>query len=425
LKNKQAIYLLFAANSVSGFSQGISIIAIPWYFSNVINQPSVFGYVYFSITFISLFWGIYAGSLIDRYNRRNIFIANSVAGCLIILSIALSGFMLGSVPAALVAVAFATTFFIFNIHYPNLYAFCQEISDPKDYSRITSYIEIQGQVTTALAGAVAGILLTGTEEGHLNMLGFHLDVAFQMAPWTIKEILVLDGSTYIVAIILILLIRFTPVQYREPDYTSVANRVRTGLQYLRRNPMLLIFGITSYAIFITILVLIFFLLPVYIDSHLNGQADVYGAAEMYFAIGSVGAGIAVNYIFRNTTTVKAIIIMTLTATAIYFIYIFNTYIPLFYMLYFLLGMSNAGTRVMRMTYLLNHVPNDIIGRASSVLNVAGVFFRLLFIIVCATPFFMNNNNVVWAFLMFGCFTMLSAIVLIINYSNMIGAPTYR
>ena len=42
MKNKQAIILLFAANIISGLAQGISMIAIPWYFVKIVAKPEVF-----------------------------------------------------------------------------------------------------------------------------------------------------------------------------------------------------------------------------------------------------------------------------------------------------------------------------------------------------------------------------------------------
>ena len=38
---------------------------------------------------------------------------------------------------------FGLTMFNYNIHYPNLYAFVQEITDKKHYGKINSYIEVQ------------------------------------------------------------------------------------------------------------------------------------------------------------------------------------------------------------------------------------------------------------------------------------------
>jgi len=85
MKNKQAILLLFLSNIISGLAQGISMIAIPWYFIEIVDMPEFFAVSYLLITFSTLFWGIYAGSLIDRYSRKKIFIlTNFVCGFIII-----------------------------------------------------------------------------------------------------------------------------------------------------------------------------------------------------------------------------------------------------------------------------------------------------------------------------------------------------
>ena len=47
-----------------------------------------------------------------------------------------------------VVFVFGITIFNYNIHYPNLYAFGQEITEPKNYGKLNSYIEVQGQVTS-------------------------------------------------------------------------------------------------------------------------------------------------------------------------------------------------------------------------------------------------------------------------------------
>ena len=98
MKNKRAIILLFIANIISGLAQGISMIAIPWYFVEVVSRPEVFASAYIVITFLTLFWGLYAGTLVDRYSRKKLFIiVNFISGSLI-ASIAFYGFHLQYLP---------------------------------------------------------------------------------------------------------------------------------------------------------------------------------------------------------------------------------------------------------------------------------------------------------------------------------------
>ena len=174
MKNKKAIGLLFVANIISGFAQGISMIAIPWYFADILDMGETYAKAYAILTFVSLFWGLYSGTLIDRYSRKKMFLYSNLACAFIIGSIALYGMSCGQTPWILVMAVFGTTMFHYNVHYPNLYAFGQEITEPKNYAKLNAYIEIQGQSTSIFAGAFAAILLAGTKNGILNLLGFKI-----------------------------------------------------------------------------------------------------------------------------------------------------------------------------------------------------------------------------------------------------------
>ena len=167
MKNRQAISLLFLANIISGIAQGISMVAIPWYFVKIVSRPDFFANSYLIITFLTLFWGIYAGTLIDRYSRKNLFIVINIVCGLSIGIIALYGFQVAPLTDFLVILVFGITIFNYNIHFPNLYAFGQEITEPKNYGKLNSYIEVQGQATSVLAGAFAALLLTGTKNNRL------------------------------------------------------------------------------------------------------------------------------------------------------------------------------------------------------------------------------------------------------------------
>ena len=55
MKNIETIRLLFAANIISGLAQGITMVAIPWYFIKIVNAPEKFTTAYLVITFLTLF----------------------------------------------------------------------------------------------------------------------------------------------------------------------------------------------------------------------------------------------------------------------------------------------------------------------------------------------------------------------------------
>lgn len=395
------------------------MIAIPWYFANMLGMASLFGYIYLGATFVSLFWGLYAGSLIDKFNRKNIFLINSIVGFIVLSTVSIIGHSsIDGLHYLYAAMVFVITFFIFNIHYPNLYAFAQEISAPKDYGKVTSYIEVQGQITTAMAGAGAAILLTGTSQGTMRFFGFEIPVNFEITAWSLQQIFTVNASAYLLAIFIISFIRYESVSKRIPDLSPVLKRIVSGVTYLKDNVYVLIFGLASYTIFITILLNIFYLMPIYIRNHLHADADVYASFEIFTALGSVIAGLAITKIFRRTTTVRAIIMMCGMTVLIYTIWIFNVNITLFFILTALLGLSNAGTRVMRMTYLFNNVPNDLIGRVGSVFNVFSVFMRMIFLFFLSSVFFQESNNIVYAIALFAAFVFIGMSTLIFFRKNL-------
>jgi len=409
LKNQQAIILLFIANSVSGFAQGITTIAIPWYLINIKQEPVLFGWLYFFITIGSLFWGTYAGTLIDKYNRKHLFLWQTALGGIILTTAALFSFWYGSTPIALAALIFMFTIFVYNIHYPNLYAFAQEITDAQDYGKINSYIEIQGQVTTMIAGAVASILIS-------ENINESISLPFEIKTWALYKIFALDACTYFIALITILLIRYKPLVKRFKETGNAWQQLKTGLSYLEKRQAIFVFGVASYAVFVSILVGTHYLIPSYISQILQADVMVYAFYECFFAVGAILAGIAITQIFNKTHAILSVIIMTLAVACVYLVINLHPAVWLFYVGFLLVGLCNAGTRIMRITYLFKHIPNQLIGRATSVFRVGAVLFRLLFIALFTLPLFVQNLKL--PYYVFVLFLFASAVSMVFCYKKL-------
>jgi DHA3 family macrolide efflux protein-like MFS transporter len=109
MKNRQAILLLFIANAVSGVAQGISMLAIPWYFARE-GDMGRFGLVYVVTNVISFFWVPYAGTLIDHFNRKHLFLALTAISGTLLFIVSGYGFRWAGLPWFLVASIFIVTF---------------------------------------------------------------------------------------------------------------------------------------------------------------------------------------------------------------------------------------------------------------------------------------------------------------------------
>ncbi|MFN6944846.1 MAG: MFS transporter, partial [Cytophagaceae bacterium] len=244
MKNKKAFLLLFIADGISGFAQGITMLAIPWYFVDH-HMGGTFGAYYAIITLASLFWGLYAGAIVDGFNRKDVFLGTNFILGLIIIYIASLGFKEGMteglleeevLPKELIILVFTVTFFGYYIHYPNLYAFAQEITEPKDYTKVTSYIEIVGQSTTIAAAALGAILLKGIDTSiNFELFGTVYNIPVFIKKWEIYEIFLMDGFSYMVSFILIIFIKYVPIKtVVDYDEGPLLERLKTGYDYLRK-----------------------------------------------------------------------------------------------------------------------------------------------------------------------------------------------
>ena len=423
MKNKSAIILLFIANIISGFAQGISMLAIPWYFTDILNMDNIYVIGYGILTFISLFWSLYAGTLIDRYSRKKMFLYSNLCCAVIIGCISLFGFLNNGTPWILALLAFGTTMFHYSIHYPNLYAFGQEISEKKNYGKLNSYIEIQGQATSVFAGAFAAILLSGTENKMINIIGINIPILFNIEPWEVHEIFLMDAITYVLAFTIILFIKYNPVINNKIDKDKIFNRLKNGIVYLKKNKLIFIFGLCSYFIFTFLIVELFVLLPSYVNNYLNQGGNVFASSEVYYSIGALLSGMFINKVFIKSNAVLGVIIMMIATILGCIILFFTKSVGVFYFITLTIGITNAGTRIMRITYIFQHVSNNIIGRVGSVLSSISILIRLLMVVIFSQIILVDGKNSEWGYLFGAMFLILGVIPLMLNYKKLVNMNT--
>ncbi len=418
MTNKQALTLLFTSNAISGFAQGISMLAIPWYFAQQ-GRSTQFNGIYATVTLLTLFWSLYAGTLVDRFNRKGVFLATNVIEGGILLSVAGYGLYTGYLPIPLIILVFMATIFGFQIHYPNLYAFVQQITPPDEYSRVTSIIEIVGQSTSVLAGSIAAVLLEGVNVDTQWMLGGQaINISFAIPRWELYEIFLLDGSTYIVAVILISVIRYTPLKTFEIDTGAFIKRLRSGFSFLKRNRLIFVFGILSYTVFASVLVNLHGLMPMYVNNHLQAGANVFGLAEVLYAAGALSAGIVVRKVFRSTSTSVSVIVLIFITTSVYLLASVTQNVWIYLLICILIGFSNAGTRIMRVTFIFGNVPNELVGRVNSVFSMGNIIMRVGFLALFSQAFFNQGSNVVVAYGIMSAFLGVAGLVLLLNVKRL-------
>ncbi len=228
----------------------------------------------------------------------------------------------------------------------------------------------------------------------------------------------MDACSYIIAIPIISIIKYTPLAERKKTEATVMQRLKVGLNYLKNHPLLFYFGILSYSVFIFVIISNHVLWPVYIDQHLNASGDVYAITKIFYAGGALLAGFSISWIFRKRNAVFAIIALMVVALTAFVVLSITKAIYLLLIFSFALGISNAGIRIQRITYLFNHIPNYVIGRVNSVFQSINVLFRSVFLSLFSLQFFNENANVKWTFIIAAGIIFISILPLTFHYNKL-------
>lgn len=291
------------------------------------------------------------------------------------------------------------------------------------YNRITSWLEIQGQFSSMMAGAGAAILLAGTTAGPSKIFGFDLEMPFQITAWPIEKIFLLDGLTYIASLLIISLISYVSLKRARVESGGIFKRLQSGINFFKKYPEIFVFGIASYCLFVTVILEGFLLGAKYVESHMLGEADMYAISDMFYSIGALLSGASVVYLFKKFSKPSGIIIMTLATACMFFVLFATKNVSIFYGMLFVLGLTNAGSRILRTTFLFKVIPNEVFGRSVSVFNISNIIFRIFFIGIFTLSFFDEGNNIIYAFLICAIFLVLASLVLIINKSKVLNTKS--
>tara|TARA_B100001057_G_scaffold500647_1_gene616871 strand:+ start:30007 stop:31254 length:1248 start_codon:yes stop_codon:yes gene_type:complete len=408
LKNNTKLLLLFSSHIISGLSSGISMIAIPWYFTNNLNLNSLFSVIFGSVTLVGLFWGLYSGTIIDKYNRKIILEKlNFYVGLIIFIFSFLIIYINSTIISTiLIALIFSTTCFYYIIYYPTLYAFSQEISEKKNYVKINSYIEIVGQSTTVAAGGLAAILLSGLSFKSINI-----------NPLSIEKILLIDSITFLIGSLIISKIKFSRKKNKRRS-DDILKRLYVGIKFLKSNKLILIFGICSHIIFAFILTELFTLLPLLIKNFFTKGAYVFAITDLCYAVGALFSGFFVHKWITYIDKIRLSFLLIIFTSISILVMISNKSLVSLFTISIILGLSNSGVRILRNSFLFDNVPNDKIGRVISIFVSINTMIRVVLIFVFSYHFFSEKENVIYGYVICSIILFFFSLPIIYFYKQL-------
>jgi MFS family permease len=414
---RNKLVLLFSAHIISNFASGITMLAIPWFMVSRLDLGRENAMMMGLITFLTIFWGLYAGTLIDKYNRQRIFQGQQIVAGLIVGGSGLFGIFSGYLPVFVIGLVACATLFSWTMYYPNLYAFVQELFKPKFYKQINSGIELVGQTTNFIGMLAGSVLLAGT--GYISWWPESLAIQ----AWDLEEIFLLDGGTYLISALIISFIRYIPGDYRQKSVGGLFARVRTGYRFLRSRPELLLFGVASYIVFACLLVFVQVAMAMYVrhSMELDFERGAIATAqfEAVYSLGAIVVGLSGVLLARRmekSNLIAQIIGLLLVMGTIWLTLSLSTSPLIFVIAAFFTGISNSGIRILRVTYLVRIVPNEVIGRTNSFFQVVNVLMRLFFMTLLSTSLF-GGVNVGFGLMIMGGACLASGLVLILRFAK--------
>jgi MFS family permease len=144
---------------------------------------------------------------------------------------------------------------------------------------------------------------------------------------------------------------------------------------------------------------------------------VYASAEIYYSIGAIFSGVLILRLLKNFDTYISVILLMLLVSMAFFAMTFYNSLIVFFVGSLILGITNAGVRILRTTYLFNHIPNNLIGRATSVFSSLNIIVRISLISLLSVPFFDLGDNIRWGYLIGVAMMLVSISILIVLYSR--------
>ncbi|NLP52420.1 MFS transporter [Bacillus sp. RO1] len=341
---------IMLANLASSIGSGITMIAIPWLLVTSDNGNEVFGFVAICMTVINFMLTPYLGYLIDKISRKRMIVSSKVVSLIALSLFSGVGFVGLDYDLWHYIVIYMIGSLYYTIFYPTMFALNQELFHKNQFKVLNGTMEVQGQLSSMVAGAIASILLL---------------------KWDLHYILLLDVCTYAIAIYFF--VRIPYVRTRKEKVVSVSTS--EAINFMKREPVLFLFLLASSLPFIGVM-LTNYLFPVYLADVLRVEGDIYGIQGMLYGMGAVLAGIFVPIAarrFEDEKLVAGTVVLFTVAISV------MVYLPvggyLFMML--LIALGNGGARVARNAFMMERIPNEIIGRVDGLLRAVGLLLRIV------------------------------------------------
>lgn len=346
------ISLLWGAQIVSSAGDAIYQIALLWLVLDITGSSTITGLVAMAAFLPAMLFGLYAGVIADKYNRKLIMILSNLSQALTVIvipillyfdydNILLIGFF------AFVRASFSTFF------PPALNALVPMITSKDRLVKVNSVLATSGQLAYLIGPLAAGLILSIV---------------------SIPYLFVIDSVSFLIAILILLFIVLPPKTKLPDKQFGSVKELFSGIQYAAKHkPLGTLFILTIINNFF-IMGPAFVGMLILVKDTLGGTASQYAFVQSGLALGMLIGSVFVYRIGNRINIGKLLLIGMILDGATYSLMYFAgsvNYVLIFIVIH---ALGIPMITISRTAIIQRHSPNEYHGRLFSLvhLSVVGV-----------------------------------------------------
>jgi MFS family permease len=352
MQQQRNISLLWLAQIISAAGDAIYQIALFWLVLEITGSSTTTGLIAMAAFLPAMLFGLYAGVIADKYNRKLIMIFSNLSQALTVIVIPIilyfgyeNIFLIGIL--AFVRASFSTFF------PPALNALVPMITSKDRLVRVNSILATSGQLAYLIGPLAAGVILSVV---------------------SIQYLFVIDSASFLFAILILLFIMLPAKPKVVDKHFSSIKEIFSGIQYIKQNkPLGMLFILTIINNFF-IMGLAFVGMLILVKDALGGTASQYAYVEAGLAFGMLIGSVLVYRIGSRINIGKLLLIGMILDGVTYSIMCFTESINFVFIFIVIHAIGIPMITISRTAIIQKHSPNKYHGRLFSLvhLSVVGV-----------------------------------------------------
>jgi MFS transporter, DHA3 family, macrolide efflux protein len=349
---KHNITLLWLAQIISAAGDAIYQIALFWLVLDITGSSTTTGLIAMAAFLPAMVFGLYAGVIADKYNRKLIMIFSNLSQALTVIVIPIilyfdySNMLLIGI-LAFVRASFSTFF------PPALNALVPMITSKDRLVKVNSILATSSQLAYLIGPLAAGLILSIV---------------------SIQYLFVIDSTSFIIAILILLFI-IPPAKLKISDeQISSIKVIFSGIKYVKKHkPLGILFILTIINNFF-IMGMAFVGMLILVKDALGGTASQYAFVEAGLALGMLIGSIFVYRIGNRINIGKLLLVGMILDGVTYSIMYFAGSVNFVFIFIVIHAIGIPMITISRTAIIQKHSPNEYHGRLFSLvhLSVVGV-----------------------------------------------------